>query len=471
MPDYDAVIVGAGPNGLAAAVALARAGRRVLLVEARSTVGGGVASAELTLPGFIHDLGSAVHPFGVASPFFRTLGLERFGLRWVQPPAAVAHPLDGGRAAILERSVAATAAGLGRDGPAYTRLMAPLVRGWERLLPTIVNPLGIPRHPFAVAGFGLRAMASVRLLARLFFRDEAAAALLAGIGGHSFLPLEAPFSAAPTLVLAAMGHAVGWPIPRGGAQALADALAACLRAHGGEIVTGQRVERIDELPPARALIFDLSPRQLIHVAGDRLPLAYKRRLERFRPGPGVFKIDYALDGPIPWAAPECARAATVHLGGTLDEISAAELAPHRGEHAARPYVLLAQPTLFDDTRAPLGKHIVWAYCHVPNGSTVDMTRAIEDQIERFAPGFRNRIIGRSTMDCAAMERYNANLLGGDISGGLPDWRQLFTRPTISLSPHRTPTRGIYLCSSSTPPGPGVHGMCGYHAAQAVLRDG
>jgi phytoene dehydrogenase-like protein len=468
MGSYDAVVVGTGPNGLSAACLLARAGRRVLLVEARDTLGGGVSSAELTLPGFTHDLGSAVHPFGVASPVFRSLELQRYGLRWVQPPTALAHPLDGGRAVTLERSVGATAAGLGRDGAAYARLMAPLARRWERIQPFVLNPLRFPAHPVAATRFGVRALWPVALLARTLFRDEAARALLAGLGGHSFLPLEAPLSAAPALVLGALGHSVGWPIPSGGAQAIAAALVACLRAHGGSIRTGWRVTHINELPPASAYLFDVSPRQLIQLVGEQLPDGYRRKLARFRHGPGVFKLDYALAGPVPWANPACLRAATLHLGGTLEEIAAAERAPHYGAHAARPYVLLAQPTLFDPTRAPAGKQTLWAYCHVPAGSAVDMTAAIEAQIERFAPGFRERILARSAMNCADMEAWNANLIGGDISGGLPDWRQLLTRPTVRLRPHRTPAPGIYLCSSSTPPGPGVHGMCGAHAAMAAL---
>ncbi|MBX0326294.1 NAD(P)/FAD-dependent oxidoreductase [Oscillochloris sp. ZM17-4] len=472
MNPYDAVIVGAGPNGLTAACLLARAGRRVLLVEARDQLGGACSSAGLTLPGFSHDLGSAVYPFGVTSPVFRSLGLERFGLRWVQPPTPLAHPLDGGRAATLERSVRATARGLGRDGAAYARLMEPMARWWHHIQPTVLDTLGgLPPHPVAAARFGLRALWPVALLARALFQGDAAPALLAGLGGHSFLPLEAPLSAAPALVLGALGHAVGWPIPQGGAQAIADALAACLCAHGGEIMAGWPVAHIDELPPAKAYLFDLTPRQLVQVAGDRLPEGYRRQLGRFRHGPGVFKLDYALDGPVPWAAPACARAATVHLGGTLDEVADAERAPHLGEHAAHPYVLLAQPTLFDPSRAPAGKHIVWAYCHVPADSTRDMTSAIEGQIERFAPGFRDRILARSAMRCADMQAWDANLIGGDISGGLPDWRQLITRPVLSPSPWRTPAPGIYLCSSSTPPGPGVHGMCGAHAAAAALDDG
>lgn len=468
MPTYDAIIIGAGPNGLTAACLLARAGRRVLLVEARDTVGGAASSGALTLPGFTHDLGSAVHPFGVASPVFRSLELERFGLRWLQPPTPLAHPLDDGRAVTLERSVRATAAGLGQDGPAYYRLMAPLARWWARIQPLVLDPLRFPAHPIAAARFGLRALWPAARLARALFRAEPARALLAGLGGHSFLPLEAPLTAAPALVLGALGHAVGWPIPRGGAQAIADALAACLRAHGGEIRTGWRVAHIDELPPAAAYFFDVTPRQLLRLAGDRLPAGYRRQLARFRYGPGVFKLDYALDGPMPWTNPACLQTATLHLGGTLDEIAASERAPARGEHPAHPYVLVAQPSLFDPARAPQGKHTLWAYCHIPAGSAVDMTAAIEAQIERFAPGFRDRVIARSAMNCADMEAWNANLIGGDISGGLTDWRQLLTRPVVSLRPHRTPARGIFLCSSSTPPGPGVHGMCGYHAATTAL---
>lgn len=467
---YDAIVVGAGPNGLSAACVLARAGQRVLLIEARDQVGGGISSAALTLPGFIHDLGSAVHPFGVASPVFQSLQLERYRLRWIQPATPLAHPLDGGRAVLLERSVRTTAAGLGSDAAAYLRLMRPLVRWWHHIQPTVLNPLSLPYYPVSVARFGLRALWSLSFLTRVLFRDEQAAALLAGLGAHSCLALEAPLSAAPALVLGALAHAIGWPIPQGGAQALANALAACFHAHGGELRTGWLVEHIDELPPARALVFDLSPQQLIQIAGERLPAGYCRQLERFRPGPGVFKLDYALDGLVPWANPDCARAATVHVGGSFAEIAEAERAPSHGEHALQPYVLLTQPSLFDASRAPRGKHVVWAYCHVPRFSSVDMTDAIEAQIERFAPGFRERILARSTMSCADMQAWNPNLIGGDITGGLPDWRQLLMRPTIRLQPYRTPAPGLYLCSASTPPGPGVHGMCGAHAARLVMSD-
>jgi phytoene dehydrogenase-like protein len=429
-----------------------------------------VSSGALTLPGFTHDIGSAVHPFGVASPIFRELKLERFGLRWVQPPVPLVHPLDGGRAVPQYRSVAATAAGLGRDGAAYVHLMRPLVRWWHHIQPTALDPLRVPPHPVATACFGLRALWPARLLARTLFREEAAPALLAGHAAHTFIPLEKPLTAAAALVLAALGHVVGWPIPYGGSQTIADALAACLRAHGGTITTGWHVRKLAELPPARAYLLDVTPRQLLQIAGERLPAGYRRRLARFRYGPGIFKADYALDGPVPWVDSACVRTATLHLGGTLAEIAASERAPAAGQHAERPYVLVSQPSLFDPTRAPSGRHTLWAYCHVPSGSSTDMSPMIEAQIERFAPGFRSRIAARSTMTCADMEAWNTNLIGGDIAGGLTDWRQLFARPVLSPRPQRTPARGIYLCSASTPPGAGVHGMCGYHAAMAALRD-
>ncbi|MGB2770998.1 MAG: NAD(P)/FAD-dependent oxidoreductase [Anaerolineae bacterium] len=466
---YDAVIVGSGPNGLAAAITLATAGRRVLVIEGSETIGGGTRSAALTLPGFVHDVCSAIHPLGVASPFFRDLPLAKHGLAWVFPPAAIAHPLDDGSAVLVERSVETTAAQLGPDAGAYRRLMGPLAADWRNVLAEMLGPLRFPRHPISLVRFGLPALLPAASLARLLFRGERARALFAGMAAHPIMPLEWPATAAFGLMLGILAHAVGWPMARGGSQRIADALAAHLRSLGGEIVTGQWVARMDDLPPAAATLFDVTPRQLESIAGGRLPASYRRKLRGYRYGPGVFKVDYALDGPAPWQAAECLRAGTVHLGGTLDEIAASERAIWRGEHAAHPYVLFVQQTPFDPTRAPAGKHTAWAYCHVPHGSTVDMTGAIEAQIERFAPGFRDRILARSTRNAAEMAAYNPNYIGGDINGGVQDLRQLFTRPVASLNPYTTPASGIFLCSSSTPPGGGVHGMCGYFAAQAALR--
>ncbi len=468
---YDAVIVGSGPNGLAAAITLAQAGRSVLVLEAQDTVGGGTRSAELTRPGFVHDICSAIHPLTLASPFFRTLPLDKFDLEWINPPAAFAHPLDDGTVVVLERSVAATAEALGADGPAYRHLMAPLVNSADGLLHDLLGPLPLPpRHPLTLLRFGLRALPSASLLAHGLFRGERARALFAGMAAHAMLPLEAIATASFGVVLGVTAHAFGWPMPRGGAQSIAAALAAYLRSLGGEIVTGAPVASLSDLPAQRAAIFDLTPRQLLRIAGDRLPASYRRNLERYRYGPGVFKVDWALDGPIPWRAQECNRAATVHLGGTLAEIAASERAVARGAASDRPYVLLEHRGLSDPTRAPGGKATVWAYCHVPNGSTEDMTGRIERQIERFAPGFGERIIARSVMPPAAMEQHNANYIGGDINGGIQDLGQIYTRPVASLTPYRTPASGIYICSSSTPPGGGVHGMCGYFAARAALRD-
>jgi phytoene dehydrogenase-like protein len=474
-PHWDAVVVGSGPNGLAAAITLALAGCRVLVFEAQATIGGGTRSAELTLPGVVHDVCSAVHPLGVSSPFFGTLfstggPAGGLGLEWVYPLAAVAHPFDDGTAAVLERSIAATGETLGPDSAAYARLMAPLVDGWQALVPDLLGPLPLPpHHPLALARFGLKAVRSASGLARSTFAGERARGLFAGLAAHSMLPLERPLSAAFGLVLGAAGHAVGWPMARGGSQRIADALAACLRLLGGEIAAGRPVGSLDELPPARAVLLDITPRQVLRLAGDRLPAGYRRALRRYRYGPGAFKVDWALDGPIPWRAAECGRAATVHLGGTLAEIAASERAAWQGTPAERPYVLLVQPTLFDPSRAPHGVHTAWAYCHVPNGSPFDMTERIEAQVERFAPGFRDRILARSVMPPAELERHDANYVGGDIAGGVQDLRQQYARPAARLVPYATPVDGLFLCSSSTPPGAGVHGMCGYHAARAVLR--
>jgi phytoene dehydrogenase-like protein len=472
VPRYDAVVVGAGPNGLAAAITLARAGRSVLVIEAKETVGGGSRSAELTLPGYVHDVCSAIHPLGLESPFFRALPLEEHGLGWIHPQVPLAHPLDDGTAVVLHRSVQATAETLGRDANAYRKLMLPLAHDCETILDTILGPLRplrILRHPFALARFGLGAIQPARAFAERRFKGREARALFAGMAAHSMLALEQPPSAAAGLLLGLLGHAAGWPVARGGSQMIVDAMCSYLRSLGGEIITGRPVTSLDELPQARAMLFDLTPRQLLRIAGDHLPDGYRRQLKRYRYGPGVFKLDLALDGPIPWKAQECLGAGTIHVGGTLQEIAAAERAVTRGRHPARPFVLVAQQSLFDPTRAPQSKHTVWAYCHVPNGSRVDMAERIEAQIERFAPGFRDRILARSVISPAQMERYNPNYIGGDINGGVQDLLQLFTRPAPRLSPYTTPARGIYICSSSTPPGGGVHGMCGYFAALAALK--
>jgi phytoene dehydrogenase-like protein len=438
--------------------------------ESQATVGGGLRSSELTLPGFTHDVCSAVHPLAIASPFFRTLPLADHGLEWVQPPVPLAHPLDDGTAALLERSLDVTAEGLGPGGRGWRRLIGPLARDWDQLSQDVLaSPLRVPHHPILMARFGLRGLRSATGLAR-GLRGTAARALFAGNAAHSFLPLEAAGSAAFGLVLSILGHAAGWPVVRGGSQCLADALAAYFRSLGGEIVTAAPVAHLDELGPARLVLLDLSPLQVLRIAGDKLPPGYRRALERYRHGTAAFKLDWALDGPVPWTAAECARSATVHLGGTLEEIAASESALPRGTVHERPFVLLVQPTLFDPTRAPAGKHTAWAYCHVPNGFTLDVSGRIERQVERFAPGFRERILARSVLTPADLERRNANLIGGDINGGTMDLRQVFARPVARPTPYRTPLKGVYLCSASTPPGGGVHGMSGYHAARAALAD-
>jgi phytoene dehydrogenase-like protein len=466
---YDAVVVGAGPNGLAAAITVAQAGRSVLVCEAGGTIGGGSRSAPLTLPGFTHDVCSAVHPLAIASPFFRSVPLESHGLSFVHPDAPLAHPLDDGTAVVLERSVEDTGKWLGPDAIAYRKLMAPLTAAAEDIVDDTLGPLRVPRHPVAMARFGLFAIRSTTALTRSKFDGTRAPALLGGIAAHSMLSLRQPASAAYALMLAIIGHAVGWPIPRGGSQRIADALGAHLGSLGGEIATDWNVRTIDELPAARAYLFAVTPRQLISIAGERLPAGYRRRLERFRYGPGVFKVDWALDGPVPWKAPECARAGTVHVGGTLEEVAASEEDVVSGRAPERPYVLVAQQSLFDPSRAPDGKQTLWGYCHVPSGGGMDMTERIESQIERFAPGFRDRIIARSVMSARDLERYNANYIGGDINGGAADLRQVFTRPVARLNPYTTPAADIFICSSSTPPTGGVHGMCGYWAARSALR--
>lgn len=471
-PEVDAVVVGAGPNGLAAAIELARNGRSVLVLEAEAAIGGGCRSGALTLPGFVHDLGSAIHPLGVASPFFRRLPLADHGLAWIEPPAPLAHPFDDGTAAVLERSLERTAASLGADAAAYRRLMGAVAADADRIAASAIGPRRLsrlPRHPLGLAVAGWRSLGAARAVAEETFGGEHARGLFAGNAAHSFLPLDARPSAGFGLALGALGHAVGWPFPKGGSQALADALVGYLRALGGEVRTGVRVRSLADLPPARAVLFDLPPRRVLEIAGERLPGWSRWWFRRYRPAPGVFKLDYALDGPIPWAAEGCRRAGTVHLGGTLAEIAAGEATVAAGGHPARPFVLLAQQSLFDPSRAPLGKQTVWAYCHVPNGSTVDMAEPIEAQIERFAPGFRDRVLHRTAAGPAELERQNANLVGGDINGGRMDLRQLLFRPAPRLVPWATGAEGLFLCSASTPPGGGVHGMGGYWAARAALR--
>jgi phytoene dehydrogenase-like protein len=464
----DAVVVGSGPNGLAAAITVARAGRSVLVVEWADTVGGGTRSAELTEPGFVHDVCSAIHSLTAGSPFFAEVPLAEHGLELVHPDAPLAHPLDDGTAVLLERSVDETASGLGADGEAYRRLFAPLVRDADRLVPFLLGPRPIPRHPLAAARFGLPALRSAVGLAGRF-EGERAKALFIGVAAHSIQSLRRSPTASFGLVLSFFAHVFGWPVARGGSQAIADAMASYLRSLGGEIEAGRPVESIDELPGAEATLLDLTPTAVIDVAGHRLPDRYLRGLRRYRYGPGVFKVDWALDGPVPWTAEACGRAGTVHLGGTAAEIVESEEVVWGGDVAERPFVLAAQQSLFDDTRAPAGKHTLWAYCHVPNGSSVDMTERIEAQVERFAPGFRDRIVGRHTMGPGAMEAYNPNYVGGDINGGVQDLRQLWTRPVARWNPYATPVKGLYICSSATPPGGGVHGMCGYHAARSALK--
>jgi phytoene dehydrogenase-like protein len=477
VPKADALIVGSGPNGLAAAIRLAQDGWPVVVLEAAATPGGGVRSAELTLPGFIHDICSSVYPMGVSSPFFSSLPLSDHGLEWVFPPAALAHPFDDGTAAVLRKSVSETAAGLGTDAASYQRLMAGLVPRWRELVGDIFAPLRFPHHPFLMNKFGMRAIRSGRGLARSLFKTERARGMFAGLAAHSMLPLEELGTAAIALVLNLGAHAVGWPIARGGAQHFTNALVSYFKSLGGEIITNCRVESLQQLPRVRAVLLDVTPRQLVQMAGDgAYPsqsrpapgwASYRGKLERFRYGIAAFKVDWALSRPVPWRASECALAGTVHLGGSLDEICEAERSPWQGKTSPRPFVLFAQPSLFDSSRAPTGRHTAWGYCHVPNGYAGDMTAAIEDQVERFAPGFRDCILARSVMGPAALEQHNPNIIGGDIGGGAPTLSQLFLRPTAST--YRTALPGVYLCSSSTPPGPGVHGMCGYWAAEKVLR--
>ncbi|MGH7619477.1 MAG: phytoene desaturase family protein [Gemmatimonadaceae bacterium] len=465
----DAIVVGSGPNGLAAAITLARAGRSVRLYEAEPIIGGGMRSAELTEPGFTHDICSTIHSLALVSPFFKALPLAGHGLAFLHPTVPLAHPLDDGTAVVVRRSVDETASALSsHDARAYRRLFEPFVEHSADLMDALLGPPGW-RHPWLMTRFGVRAIQSASGLANRAFDDDRTRAMFAGVAAHSMVPLDMLATAGYGLALLIAAHAVGWPVARGGSQALANALASYFRSLGGEIVTDERVESLDRLPAARAVLCDVTPRQFLRIAGDRTPSSYARRLRRYRYGPGIFKMDWALSAPVPWHARDCRDAGTVHLGGTLGEIAASERASWSGRSEERPYVLVVQASQCDPSRAPAGKHTLWAYCHVPHGSTEDMRARIEAQIERYAPGFRECISARSAMYPADLERHNANLVGGDIAGGAADFAQFIARPVLSLNPYKTPVDGVYLCSSSTPPGIGVHGMCGYYAARSALR--
>ena len=467
--DYDAIVVGSGPNGLAAAITLQQAGLSVLLIEAKKTIGGGLRSAELTLPGFVHDVCSAIHPLAACSPFFKSLPLKQYGLEFIDPPIAAAHPFDNGKAAALYHSIEQTAQTLDGDEKPYRKLMNPIVNNWQKILGNILGPLHFPKHPADMIRFGLKAITSASHLAKRFHSKEARG-LWAGMAAHSIQPLSNIATSAMGLVLMAAGHSDGWPLPKGGSHAIANALASCFISSGGKIQTDLYVRSFNQLPSADLVLFDVNPKHLLEIAGYKFSSIYKWQLKRFRYGTGVFKIDWALDGPIPFIAEACRKAGTVHLGNTFEEIALSEKLVSQGQHPEKPFVLLAQQSLFDSSRAPAGKHTAWAYCHVPNGSAMDMTERIENQVERFAPGFKKIILARHVMNAVQLEEYNPNYTGGDISSGMMDIGQLFTRPALRLSPYKTSARCIYICSSSTPPGPGVHGMCGYHAAKRALKD-
>lgn len=467
---YDAVVIGSGANGLSAGITLAASGMSVLIVEAKSTIGGACRTLPLTLPGFKHDICSSVYPLAIGSPFFRTLPLEKYGLKWIHPEFPFAHPFDDGTAVIFHRSIEKTAAFLEEDSAAYRKLFGGLNPDWDELSSVLLKPPHMLKHPFGLAHFGMKALMSARTLVERKFRGRKARALFTGVAAHSALRMEDPASAAFGLVLSIAGHCVGWPFPEGGAQSLTDALVAHFHSLGGEIVSECEVESLDDLPQSKLVLCDITPRQLLKIAGDKLPALFKQQLSRFNYGPGSFKVDWALDAPVPWKNEAVCKSGTIHIGGTMEEIASAEAQVVRGEHPERPYVLLAQTSLFDPTRAPEGKHTLWGYSHVPNGSTFDMTERMEEQIERVAPGFRKIVLQRSILPPMAMQEKNANHIGGDINGGALNLGQMFTRPNIRAIPYSTPIPGLYLCSSSTPPGGGVHGMPGWYAAQCALHN-
>lgn len=469
MFSYDAAVVGSGPNGLAAAIKLAQNGYKVKIFEAKETIGGGMRSAQLTLPGFIHDICSAIHPLGVSSPFFETLPLQKYELEWKYPPISLAHPFDDGHTAILTSSINETAKSLGKDKENYIKLIKPLIDDWDFIKKDVLSPLKIPNRTFKLGKFGFYAIQSAERLLNNYFSGDYAKGFFAGSAGHSIMSLDKLFTSAIGLVLIILGHKTGWPIPKGSSQKIADALGQYFQSLGGEIETNHSVESINELSGYKAVLFDLTPKQILKIMDKKFPWYYKIQLEKYVYGPGVFKVDWALNAPIPFKNKDCYKAGTIHIGGNYEEIMQSEYDVSNGRHPEKPFIILAQQSLFDSTRSPEGKHTAWAYCHVPNNSNFDMTTRIENQIERFAPGFKEIILSKHKMFPADYERYNPNYIGGDINGGLQNWHQLFTRPVVRLNPYSTPVRGIYICSSSTPPGGGVHGMCGFHAAERVIN--
>ena len=468
-PDFDAAIVGSGPNGLAAAILLAQRGLKVIVLEGSARLGGSARTAELTLPGFRHDEGAAILPLATASPFFASLPLSQFGLKWINPPAALAHPFDDGTAALLTNSIEETGTTLGPDSVPYKRLMKPLVSSWDELRQDLLGTMRFPAHPIADSRLALKALRSAQGLSNSHFKGSKAKGFSAGLAAHSVLPLNRIPSAAIGLIMCITGHSTGWPIPSGGAGSISEALGQYLISLGGKVVTGHKVKAISDLPGTGVVFYDTSPRFILDIYSDQIPRGYRKALQGYRYGPGIFKMDWALSGPIPWKAKECCQAGTVHLGGSQPEIAEAELAAWQGKVAARPFVILVQPTLFDPSRAPAGKHIAWAYSHVPNGCNYDMTQYIESQVERFAPGFKDTVMARHSSTPATLETGNPNLVGGDIVGGAQTLRQIFCRPLCRAIPYSTPLKGVYLCSAATPPGAGVHGMCGFHAATAFLK--